>query len=306
MRYGLFIFWLVLGAFAKLPAEPAAQAPAPGADHAVPETLNNPQGLGLGTATGLMAESNYQAETNYLLAKPKTPLSEDSNVSSREIDQKVGDVHLRGYLAQRKSGQPRGALLLIHEWWGLNVEIKNEARKLAGEGFKVLAIDLYDGAEPSNRREAARSMRQVKHSAALAQLKAGLKLVSENNGGKELRTGVIGWGFGGGLALNLAAADQGVGAVVVYDGEPLKNPREIAGLSAPILGFYGERGAWITPEKLKIFKNELKNSKSIIQTFSYGVRPGFTLRPKTAAEQAYAETSEKKMMNFLKQELVSG
>ena len=58
----------------------------------------------------------------------------------------VGGKPLRGYLARPKS--PQGALpglIVIHEWWGLNDNIRAMTRRLAGEGYQALAVDLYGG-----------------------------------------------------------------------------------------------------------------------------------------------------------------
>ena len=59
----------------------------------------------------------------------------------------AGGKPLHGYAARPKSAQ--GALpsvIVIHEWWGLNDNIRAMARRLAGEGYQALAVDLYGGA----------------------------------------------------------------------------------------------------------------------------------------------------------------
>jgi len=73
-----------------------------------------------------------------------------------------------GYLAEPETEKPVGALLLVPEWWGLGPSIKGEADRLAGQGYKVLVIDLYGGQLAATRQEAARLMATVEPEKALA------------------------------------------------------------------------------------------------------------------------------------------
>ena len=48
-----------------------------------------------------------------------------------------------GYLVQPAGETNLPAVVVIHEWWGLNQHIKDAADRLAAEGYVVLAADLY-------------------------------------------------------------------------------------------------------------------------------------------------------------------
>src|SRR3979409_1952974 len=60
------------------------------------------------------------------------------------IDLKVGGETAKAYLAKPK-GKPQGALLVLHEYWGLNDWVKHASDMLAREGYTALAVDLYKG-----------------------------------------------------------------------------------------------------------------------------------------------------------------
>ena len=60
------------------------------------------------------------------------------------FDELVVEETPYGYLARPKEGTYPG-VIMIHEWWGLNENIKDMAKQLASEGYVVLAADLYDG-----------------------------------------------------------------------------------------------------------------------------------------------------------------
>jgi len=64
-----------------------------------------------------------------------------------------------GYLARPESAQESlPALIVIHEWWGLNDNIRRVTERLAGEGYTALAVDLYRGNVAANPKEAMQYM----------------------------------------------------------------------------------------------------------------------------------------------------
>ena len=65
----------------------------------------------------------------------------------------VGGKPLRGYAARPKSAKgPLPGVIVIHEWWGLNDNIRAMTRRLAGEGYEALAVDLYGGSHADDPR----------------------------------------------------------------------------------------------------------------------------------------------------------
>src|SRR5262245_19830147 len=111
---------------------------------------------------------------------------------------------------------PAPAVLLVHEWWGLNDQIKTMAAEFAKEGFLALAVDLYEGKVVSDPTTAQTLMQSVDPAKAIETLDvwvAWLKKDSRSTG----KIGTVGWCFGGGWSLNASIANP-VDATVIYYG----------------------------------------------------------------------------------------
>ena len=70
--------------------------------------------------------------------------SASAKVSGREVEYRVGDTVLKGYLAENtalKGKHP--AVLVVHEWWGHNEYARKRARMLAEMGYVALAVDMF-------------------------------------------------------------------------------------------------------------------------------------------------------------------
>ncbi|HTG63012.1 MAG TPA: dienelactone hydrolase family protein, partial [Terriglobia bacterium] len=79
------------------------------------------------------------------------------------VSYKSGDETVTGYLALPDSAGPHPAIVVIHEWWGLNDWVKEQTQKFAQQGYVVLAADLYRGkvaADPDQAHELMRGMPQ--------------------------------------------------------------------------------------------------------------------------------------------------
>jgi carboxymethylenebutenolidase len=155
-----------------------------------------------------------------------------------------------------KSGKTNGALILMfHEWWGLNDYILREAEKLhIATGATVLAVDLYDRKVATNAEEAGNLMKSVETERVEGIIKACIEY-----GGKFSRIQTIGWCMGGGWSLqaSILAGKQGYGCVVYY-GMPELEKEKLALLSGPVLGIYGAKDSWITPQLVDEFDETMK------------------------------------------------
>lgn len=167
----------------------------------------------------------------------------------------------KAYLAQPQ-GAPSGAVLVVHEWWGLNDHIKHEADLLAKAGYLALAVDLYEGTVAVTPEAAGKAMQAVDGARALAVEKAGLAELTKRAPGKKLAT--LGWCFGGGHSLeaSLAAAELGtpVAGTIIYYGLPIDDVAKLKTLKGPVLGIWAKQDGWITPEKVAAFDKALQQA----------------------------------------------
>jgi carboxymethylenebutenolidase len=151
---------------------------------------------------------------------------------------------------------PAPAVLLIHEWWGLNDQIRSMAAELAEEGYIALAIDLYGGKVAQSPEEARALMAAVDPVRATEQLVAAVAWLRQRPDctGK---VGTIGWCFGGGWSLNCALATP-VDATVVYYGNVRKGAADLARLKSPVLGHFGTLDKNINKEMVDGFEAAMK------------------------------------------------
>jgi carboxymethylenebutenolidase len=69
----------------------------------------------------------------------------------KSVSYKSGDETVRGVLYTPAGKGPFPALIVIHEWWGLNDWVKDQASKLSDQGYVTLAVDLYRGKVATSR-----------------------------------------------------------------------------------------------------------------------------------------------------------
>jgi carboxymethylenebutenolidase len=163
-----------------------------------------------------------------------------------------------GYLA-RPEAEPRAGLIVIHEWWGLNDNIREMARRFAAEGYLALAVDLYGGRAAADPGEARALMSEAMASPeqAMANLRAAYEWLDANSGNG--RVGSIGWCFGGGMSLRTALMlPESLDAAVIYYGRLETDPEVLAPLAMPILGIFGGRDRGIPVETVRAFEQALE------------------------------------------------
>ena len=143
---------------------------------------------------------------------------------------------------------PLPGVVMIHEWWGLNDHIRLSADRMAGLGYAVLAVDLYQGTVASTREEAMAAMRSVDSERASATLRAARAWLEHSSGGGSAPTASIGWCFGGGWSMQLALEDPELDGAIVYYGRTEVDEARAAGIQARVLGVFGNRDRGINPE----------------------------------------------------------
>jgi carboxymethylenebutenolidase len=172
----------------------------------------------------------------------------------------------KGYLVfpvrQENNASKHPAVIMIHEWWGLNNHIKDMANLLAEEGYVVLAADLYNGKVAADPNEAGKLVQSVRANQenAITNLKAAVKYVSSLPIVDKSKIASIGWCFGGGQSLQLAlnSQDQPLAATILYYGTPLVVEKsELSKIKWPVLGIFGDKDQAIPLKQINQFKAAL-------------------------------------------------
>ena len=164
-----------------------------------------------------------------------------------------------GYLAKPVADGDYPGVIMIHEWWGLNDNIKEMAEKLASHGYVVFAVDLYDGQVGTTADEARQLRSSFDQTQWTDNMKTAVSYLEENHSPSSL--GSIGWCFGGGQSLNLALNNENMDATVIYYGQLVTDTEELSKINWPILGIFAELDSGIPPEAVNEFESALNEVK---------------------------------------------
>src|SRR5215469_1338882 len=134
------------------------------------------------------------------------------------VSYKSGDETVKGILYTPQGKGPFPALVVIHEYWGLNDWVKEQASKLADQGYVALAVDLYRGKVATTPDEAHEMMRGVAEDRAKRDLRAAFDFLASQPNVKKDRIASIGWCMGGGYSLDVALLEPNLAATVINYG----------------------------------------------------------------------------------------
>jgi carboxymethylenebutenolidase len=178
--------------------------------------------------------------------------------TGKEVSYKSGDETVKGILYTPAGNGPFPGIVVIHEWWGLNDWVKEQASKLADQGYAALAIDLYRGKVADNPGTAHELMRGVPDDRAARDLHAAVEFLKSQPNVRKDRIASIGWCMGGGYSLNVALTEPTLAAAVINYGHLATDPAAIQKIHAAILGNFGGQDQGIPPEDVKAFEAALK------------------------------------------------
>jgi carboxymethylenebutenolidase len=168
-----------------------------------------------------------------------------------------GKETISGFLATPEKPGRYPALIVVHEWWGLNDWIKEQTVKLASLGYVALAVDLYRGKVATDPSEAHELSRGLPSDRAVLDLMSGIVYLAGRNDVDRGHVGTIGWCMGGGYALQLATHVPRLSACVVNYGALPTDPNELQNIGAPILGNFGADDRGITPADVQAFQKTM-------------------------------------------------
>ncbi len=177
---------------------------------------------------------------------------------SKSVSYKSGDETVQAVLYTPAGKGAFPAIIVIHEWWGLNDWVKDQASKLADQGYVSLAIDLYRGKVATTPDMAHEIMRGVPEDRAKRDLHAAFEFLQSQANVRKDRIGAIGWCMGGGYSLDVALQQPTLAADVINYGHLATDPEAIKKINAPILGLFGGQDQGITPDDVHKFEAAMK------------------------------------------------
>ena len=171
------------------------------------------------------------------------------------------------------SASPAPSVVLIHEWWGLNDQIKAVAADFVGRGYGALAIDLYGGNVATTPDEAKAYMQALTNEEAFETCGAWIDWLRAREDATGA-VGTVGWCFGGGWSLN-ASLVRPVEATVIYYGNVERTAEELAPLAGPVQGHFGLKDARINQEMVSGFETAMEKAGKSFETYWYDADHAF-------------------------------
>jgi dienelactone hydrolase len=188
--------------------------------------------------------------------KPNKPQLKQENISYKIDSHKMNSYVVYDSAITGK----RPAVLVIHEWWGLNEYAKRRTRELAGLGYIAMAVDMYGNAQMGDNPEVAGklatpfyqnpAMAKAHFEAALNKLKAYKEADTTN-------IGAIGYCFGGGMLLNFARMGEPLKGIVSFHGSLLGTPADKNLLTSKILVLHGADDKFVPETEVTAFKKQM-------------------------------------------------
>ena len=183
------------------------------------------------------------------------------------------------------------AVILIHEWWGLNDHIQDIAGRYAEQGFIAIAPDLYRGKIASDPEEASKMMHGLAPEDGLDTIRCAIDAAQVSLDVSHF--GITGYCMGGTFALLAACKLEGLSAAAPFYGD-IPEEDVLKELRTPTIFISGTRDGWITPEKVASLEDAAERYELPVHTVKYDADHAFfnNTRPElydeTAARDAWA------------------
>jgi len=209
---------------------------------------------------------------------------------------------VNAFIAKPDGVSKAPAVIIVHEWWGLNPHTEDIAQRYAREGFIAVAADLYNGVTTKDAKEAGQLMSALKPEDGLDSLNITLDALRADS--EVSSVGVTGFCMGGTFALLLACHSKVEASVPFYGDVPV-DTTIIGKLGCPLLFIGGEKDQWITVEKMNRLDMALKQYSKPGEVRIYkGADHAFfnDTRPEVYSK-ADAEDAWKTVIAFFKQHL---
>jgi carboxymethylenebutenolidase len=186
------------------------------------------------------------------------PKSTSNVIGPENVSFQSGSERVHGVLYRPQGAGSFPAIVIIHEWWGLNDWVKQQAQMFAEHGYVTLAVDLYRGQVATDAEMAHELMRALPQDRGVTYLRSGVSYLKTLKYVKANRIGAAGWCMGGSFAMQLAVAEPSLKAVAINYGALETDPGQLKKIHAAILGNFGAQDRGITPKDVADFAAAMK------------------------------------------------
>ena len=197
-------------------------------------------------------------------------------IKEEPVTYSIDSLNMNNYLAFDENVEgKRPAVLVIHEWWGLNDYTKRRAKMLAEMGYIAMAVDMYGNERMGNDPGAAQNLAMPYYQHPDMAKKIFDRAVEElrkNPNVDQTKMAGIGYCFGGGMLLNFVRMGESLNGIVSFHGSLLGTPANKDLTKAEILVCHGEADSFVNAE-VAPFKKQMD---SIGKSYTFKSYPGAT------------------------------
>ena len=220
-----------------------------------------------------------------------------------EVEFEANGGKANGYLAEPEGEGP--GVVVLHEWWGLDDNVRGIVDRFAQEGFVALAPDLYHGETTEEPSEAEKKLMALNMDEAVKEMRGAVNKVLENpkcNG----KVGSVGFCLGGGLSIWAASVTPEIGAAVTYYYVLPHGKPDFSKIDAPVLGHFGTEDEYISEEDAKALQSELQEA-GVEATFEFYEGAGHAFAGEHnrigTYDKGHAKKAWDKTVSFFKEKL---
>ena len=165
---------------------------------------------------------------------------------------------VRAYVARPPGDGPFPAVIMIHEFYGLNPSIVGKAEGLADEGYLVVALDTFRGSTTSWIPRAIYQVITTPQAEINQDMDSVFTWLVEQADVLPGQIGTVGFCYGGRASLTYSLHNPRIAASVVFYGSPVTDPDALATLNGPVLGIFGGADRSIPLEQVAAFRAGLE------------------------------------------------
>jgi dienelactone hydrolase len=203
------------------------------------------------------------------------------NIQTREVEYRSGETVLKGYIAWDSSrAGTRPGVLVVHEWWGENEHVREQARRLAEAGYVGFAVDMFGNGMHTAHPDSAQKFMNAALSdttALLARFAAARQELLKDPHVDPERIGAIGYCFGGAVVLTEAQHGADLDAVVSFHGAIIPAKIDSGAVKARVLVLTGADDPMIPATAVENFRRGMTAAGANFQIVVYpGAKHSFT------------------------------
>jgi carboxymethylenebutenolidase len=240
--------------------------------------------------TGAVTEAEFKA-------MHATPVTNQAQLHGTDIDL----AGTKAYLSIPPGPGPHPGIVVIHEWWGLNDNIRHWADRLASAGWAAIAVDLYGGTVATTPDQAMAAIKQVDEAKAEQTISAAIDFLKTDPRIQAPKRAVIGWCFGGGWSLQTALAHPELDGAIVYYGMLVQDPAKLSRIHGKLVGIFGDKDKSIPPAEVDAFEQALEQAHVPHDIYRYDADHAFANPSNPHYDEASAGNAWGHVLAFLEE-----